>query len=77
MGQLQDDLTELKNCYNEGLITSEEYTMARRKRLDIDIDDKAWWEKLLKRVTSLGHTAVIVLITSIVGLYESRGLIKN
>jgi len=34
IGQLEDDLIELKNCYNKNLITEQEYTEAyiRRKR---------------------------------------------
>ena len=35
----------------------------------LDPEDKPWWKRLLNNAKSLGHTAVVVLINSILGLF--------
>ncbi|CAG8442522.1 7825_t:CDS:2, partial [Funneliformis mosseae] len=44
MGKLEDDLTELKKCYDNDLMTKQEYDYARRHRLDLKAADKSWWK---------------------------------
>ncbi|CAG8524511.1 5500_t:CDS:2 [Racocetra persica] len=68
MGKLEDDLTELKRCYKKGLISKRDYEEARRKRLGLNPVDKSWWERLRGGAMSLGRTALVTLINSILGL---------
>ncbi|CAG8640453.1 2074_t:CDS:2 [Funneliformis caledonium] len=73
MGKLEDDLTELKKCYDNDLMTKQDYDDARRNRLGLKQADKSWWEKFLERC----HSSIAGTIDSILSLFTGQRLIKN
>ncbi|CAG8730800.1 uncharacterized protein OCT59_003618 [Rhizophagus irregularis] len=70
---LEEDLTELKNCYEKQLMTKQDYDDARRKRLGLNSADKSWWERFLERC----HSSIAGTIDSILSLFTGQNLIKN